>query len=86
MRIELNSLYGVDGKHLTNEQIIIITQYQQEPIDVTCNGCAYESNTDIAIHSERCTHCKRAYSRREDRDFHDDLYLDKKELAKRKKE
>ena len=85
MRKELNALYGTDGKHLTGEQIIK-AQYQQEPIDATCNGCVYEHCTDMAIALERCVHCKRAYSKREDHDFHDDLYLDKKELAKRKKE
>ena len=97
MNIELNALYGKDGKPLalTDEQIdkfnaigfpnVVLDEdlmkaiYQQEPINVTCNGCAYESRTDIEIHLRRCTRCKRAYSKREDRDFHDDLYLDKKE-------
>ena len=48
---------------------------RQEPLDFTCKGCVYENNTDIEINLNRCTHCKRAYSRREDREFHKDLYF-----------
>ena len=34
-----------------------------------CKGCRYESSTDIEVHLEFCTNCKRAYSNEEDREF-----------------
>lgn len=40
-----------------------------------CNGCKYENSTDIEIHLEKCTHCKRAYHQEEDREIHKDLYI-----------
>lgn len=76
MNIELNA---VGFPNVVLDEDLKKDMYQQEPIDITCNGCAYESSTDIEICLGRCTCCKRAYSKREDRDFHDDLYLDKKE-------
>ena len=39
-----------------------------------CNGCRYENSTDIKVHLEFCTNCKRAYSNEEDREFHEDKY------------
>lgn len=39
-----------------------------------CKGCKYENSTDIQIHLEKCTHCKRAYKHEEDREIHKDLY------------
>ena len=39
-----------------------------------CKGCKYENSTDIQIHLEKCTHCKRAYHQEEDREIHKDLY------------
>lgn len=40
-----------------------------------CQGCKYEDSTDIKIHLEFCTHCKRAYQAEEDRDMHEDKYV-----------
>ena len=40
-----------------------------------CQGCKYEESTDIKIHLEVCTHCKRAYQAEEDRDMHEDKYV-----------
>lgn len=39
-----------------------------------CKGCIYENSTDIEVHLEFCTNCKRAYSNEEDREFHEDKY------------
>ena len=39
-----------------------------------CNGCKYENNTDIKVHLEFCTHCKRAYYSEDERDIHEDKY------------
>jgi hypothetical protein len=39
-----------------------------------CNGCRYENSTDIEVHLEFCTNCKRAYSNEEDREFYEDKY------------
>lgn len=39
-----------------------------------CKGCKYENSTDIEVHLEFCTSCKRAYSSGEDRKFHEDKY------------
>jgi hypothetical protein len=39
-----------------------------------CEGCIYENSTDIRIHLEKCTHCKRAYSQQKDREIHKDLF------------
>ena len=39
-----------------------------------CKGCRYENSTDIKVHLEFCTNCKRAYSNKEDREFHEDKY------------
>ena len=40
-----------------------------------CKGCKHEKSTDIGVHLEHCTHCKRAYSNDEDREMHEDLYV-----------
>lgn len=37
-------------------------------------GTEYENSTDIKVHLEFCTNCKRAYSNEEDREFHEDKY------------
>lgn len=39
-----------------------------------CNGCKYENSTDIKVHLEFCTHCKRAYYSEDERDIHEDKY------------
>lgn len=39
-----------------------------------CSGCKYENSTNIKEHLENCTHCKRAYHSKEDREIHKDLY------------
>ncbi len=39
-----------------------------------CKGCKYENSTDIEVHLEVCTSCKRAYSSEEDKEFHEDKY------------
>lgn len=43
-------------------------------MDNECKGCKYECSTDITIHLGKCLYCKRAYSREEDREIHEDLY------------
>ena len=39
-----------------------------------CSGCKYEKSINIKEHLENCTHCKRAYHNKEDREIHKDLY------------
>lgn len=39
-----------------------------------CKGCKYENSTDIVVHLDKCTHCKRGYYNEEDREIHADLY------------
>lgn len=39
-----------------------------------CKGCKHEGSTDIKICLDKCTYCKRAYEREEDREIHEDLY------------
>ena len=39
-----------------------------------CKGCKHEESTNITIHLSKCNYCKRAYSKKEDREIHEDLY------------
>ena len=42
-----------------------------------CTGCKYEDSVDIVEAISICTYCKRAYSREEDREMHEDKYEEK---------
>lgn len=41
-----------------------------------CWGCKHYKSTDILIHLEYCLRCKRAYQAEEDRDMHEDKYVE----------
>ena len=46
----------------------------EEKESLTCKGCKYDESTDIVVHLNYCTHCKRQYLTEEERDIHKDLY------------
>lgn len=44
-----------------------------------CRGCIWDNSTDICIHLQFCTRCKRAYYEPFERSIHADLYTKKED-------
>lgn len=60
---------GKGYKTMTNRE-----KFAEQILDIACSGCKYEKSTNIKELLAFCTHCKRAYSREEDREIHEDRY------------